>query len=78
MALLTLTQAMGLNKLGEKIDTPKPPPAFGAAADGDADRNMIMGSQFFCSRNKTRPSMICTARLCPMPCHLSAPCIVAC
>jgi phosphoglucomutase len=34
---------------GLPIETPKPPPSFGAAADGDADRNMIMGSQFFCS-----------------------------
>merc|ERR1719424_2691442 len=44
-----LVAAMGLNKMGLPIDTPKPPPAFGAAADGDADRNMIMGAQFFCS-----------------------------
>lgn len=44
-----LVATMGLNAKGEKIATPKPPPTFGAAADGDADRNMIMGSQFFCS-----------------------------
>eukprot|EP00322_Chrysochromulina_rotalis_P022898 CAMPEP_0115849592 /NCGR_PEP_ID=MMETSP0287-20121206/11530_1 /TAXON_ID=412157 /ORGANISM="Chrysochromulina rotalis, Strain UIO044" /LENGTH=632 /DNA_ID=CAMNT_0003303567 /DNA_START=36 /DNA_END=1934 /DNA_ORIENTATION=+ len=44
-----LVAAMGLNKLGLPIETAKPPPVFGAAADGDADRNMIMGSQFFCS-----------------------------
>ena len=24
-------------------------PSFGAAADGDADRNMILGSKFFCT-----------------------------
>merc|ERR1719301_512767 len=40
---------MGLNKEGNKIDTDKPIPTFGAAADGDADRNMILGSQFFIS-----------------------------
>jgi len=44
-----LVAAMGLNKMGLPIETSTPPPAFGAAADGDADRNMIMGSQFFCS-----------------------------
>merc|ERR1712139_192226 len=44
-----LVAEMGLNKEGEKITTDKPPPSFGAAADGDADRNMIMGSQFFIS-----------------------------
>lgn len=44
-----LVATMGLNKEGEKIATSKPPPTFGAAADGDADRNMILGSQFFAS-----------------------------
>lgn len=44
-----LVATMGLNKDGRKIETPNPPPTFGAAADGDADRNMIMGSQFFIS-----------------------------
>jgi phosphoglucomutase len=44
-----LVKTMGLDKAGNKIDTEKPPPSFGAAADGDADRNMICGSQFFVS-----------------------------
>jgi phosphoglucomutase len=44
-----LVATMGLDKGGNKIDTPKPPPKFGAAADGDADRNMILSSQFFVS-----------------------------
>jgi len=44
-----LVAAMGLNKEGREIETAAEPPAFGAAADGDADRNMIMGSRFFCS-----------------------------
>merc|ERR1712190_523136 len=44
-----LVKTMGLNKAGEKIATEKPPPKFGAAADGDADRNMILSSQFFVS-----------------------------
>ena len=44
-----LVAAMGLNKMGLVVPTPKPPPSFGAAADGDADRNMILGRRFFCS-----------------------------
>merc|ERR1711862_672702 len=44
-----LVKDMGLNKEGQKIATDKPPPSFGAAADGDADRNMILSSQFFVS-----------------------------
>jgi len=43
-----LVEIMGLNKKGEKIDHfNRTLPSFGAAADGDGDRNMIMGSQFF-------------------------------
>ncbi|KAJ1625330.1 hypothetical protein T492DRAFT_597787 [Pavlovales sp. CCMP2436] len=42
-----LIAAMGLDKDGNSIPTPKPPPTFGAAADGDADRNMILGANFF-------------------------------
>merc|ERR1719191_1745707 len=45
-----LVKDMGLNKEGNKTDTGgKPIPSFGAAADGDADRNMILSSQFFVS-----------------------------
>eukprot|EP00554_Chaetoceros_debilis_P005563 CAMPEP_0194072476 /NCGR_PEP_ID=MMETSP0149-20130528/221_1 /TAXON_ID=122233 /ORGANISM="Chaetoceros debilis, Strain MM31A-1" /LENGTH=1057 /DNA_ID=CAMNT_0038752367 /DNA_START=46 /DNA_END=3219 /DNA_ORIENTATION=+ len=42
-----LVARMGLNKKGEKIEVDGPIPTFGAAADGDADRNMILGTQFF-------------------------------
>lgn len=42
-----LTAAMGLSNRGLPVETPQPPPSFGAAADGDADRNMICGSNFF-------------------------------
>ncbi|XP_021733126.1 phosphoglucomutase, cytoplasmic-like [Chenopodium quinoa] len=38
-----LVQRMGLGK----TDTEGEPPEFGAAADGDADRNMILGKRFF-------------------------------
>lgn len=43
-----LVAIMGLDKTGSKIDTGgKTVPSFGAAADGDGDRNMILGQQFF-------------------------------
>lgn len=38
-----LVARMGLSKSESSID----PPEFGAAADGDADRNMILGKRFF-------------------------------
>ena len=44
-----LVAKMGLNKSGEAVPTPPGVvvPSFGAAADGDGDRNMILGKQFF-------------------------------
>jgi len=43
-----LVAMMGLNKKGDKIDVgDRDIPSFGAAADGDGDRNMILGSSFF-------------------------------
>jgi phosphoglucomutase len=43
-----LVAIMGMNKDGSKIDVGDAKiPSFGAAADGDGDRNMILGTQFF-------------------------------
>jgi len=42
-----LVAIMGLDRKGSKIDVDGPIPSFGAAADGDGDRNMILGTQFF-------------------------------
>ncbi len=43
-----LVAKMGLNREGEAIDLgDQSIPSFGAAADGDGDRNMILGPQFF-------------------------------
>jgi len=43
-----LVAAMGLDKKGNKIEVEgQTIPTFGAAADGDGDRNMILGSNFF-------------------------------
>merc|ERR1719281_2288879 len=56
---------MGLNKEGQKVDTPKPPPCFGAAADGDADRNMILSSQFFVSPSDSLAMIVANSDLIP-------------
>ena len=45
-----LTEVMGVDSAGNAVTgQAAEPPAFGGAADGDADRNMILGSRFFCS-----------------------------
>lgn len=38
---------MGVDVKGLPMKTAQDPPAFGAACDGDADRNMILGRHFF-------------------------------
>jgi len=45
-----LIEVMHVTRLGTRAPHPAgapPPPDFGAAADGDADRNMILGAGFF-------------------------------
>merc|ERR1719235_2907322 len=56
---------MGLNKEGNKIETKEKPPSFGAAADGDADRNMIMSSQFFISPSDSLAMIVANADCIP-------------
>merc|ERR1712110_1342025 len=53
------------NKEGNKVDTGKPIPSFGAAADGDADRNMILSSQFFVSPSDSLAMIVANADLIP-------------
>ena len=60
-----LVAKMGLNKEGNKIETKETPPSFGAAADGDADRNMIMGKQFFCSPSDSLAVIVANATCIP-------------
>ena len=60
-----LVKIMGLNKLGLPIETASEPPSFGAAADGDADRNMIMGSRFFCSPSDSLAVIVANATCIP-------------
>jgi len=56
---------MGLDKTGRPISTWRSPPAFGAAADGDADRNMIMGDRFFCSPSDSLAVIVANATCIP-------------
>merc|ERR1719298_136462 len=56
---------MGLNSKGEKVDTGAKIPSFGAAADGDADRNMILGSQFFISPSDSLAMIVANSDLIP-------------
>mmetsp|Transcript_44837 Transcript_44837/g.124673 ORF Transcript_44837/g.124673 Transcript_44837/m.124673 type:complete len:609 (-) Transcript_44837:95-1921(-) len=60
-----LVKTMGLDKGGNKIETEKPPPTFGAAADGDADRNMILSSQFFVSPSDSLAMLAASSDLIP-------------
>merc|ERR1719247_932791 len=60
-----LVAAMGLNKMGLPIETKSEPPSFGAAADGDADRNMIMGNRFFCSPSDSLAIIVANAACIP-------------
>jgi phosphoglucomutase len=60
-----LVKTMGLNKEGRKIETTTDPPSFGAAADGDADRNMIMGSRFFVSPSDSLAIIVANAQMIP-------------
>merc|ERR1719326_2396081 len=51
--------------MGLPVPTTSEPPVFGAAADGDADRNMIMGSQFFCSPSDSLAVIVANAACIP-------------
>jgi len=62
---VVVVETMGLDKHGNKICTSKPVPTFGAAADGDADRNMILGSQFFVSPSDSLAMIVANADCIP-------------
>jgi len=61
---VVLVRTMGLNAKGEKIDRSEKIPVFGAAADGDADRNMILGAQFFVSPSDSLAMIVENAKEC--------------
>jgi len=60
-----LVSKMGLDAQGNVIKTNREPPTFGAAADGDADRNMIMGSRYFCSPSDSLAVIVANATCIP-------------
>jgi phosphoglucomutase len=59
-----LTKVMGVDKKGRPVmGQENGVPSFGAAADGDADRNMILGSRFFVSPSDSL-AIICANATC--------------
>merc|ERR1719412_1261504 len=60
-----LVARMGLNKRGEKVGDGAGVPSFGAAADGDADRNMILGKQWFVSPSDSLAMIAANAECIP-------------
>jgi phosphoglucomutase len=60
-----LVARMGLDRAGNKIDVAGPIPEFGAAADGDGDRNMILGKQFFVSPSDSLAVIVAKADCIP-------------
>ena len=60
-----LVATMGLDRKGQKIDVSGPVPTFGAAADGDGDRNMILGSQFFVTPSDSLAVLVANANCIP-------------
>jgi len=60
-----LVAIMGLDRKGAKIDVAGPIPSFGAAADGDGDRNMILGTQFFVTPSDSLAVLVANANSIP-------------
>ena len=61
-----LCDIMGVDREGNPIHgQSKEPPSFGAAADGDADRNMILGSRFFVTPSDSLAILAAHADLIP-------------
>jgi phosphoglucomutase len=60
-----LVKKMGLDRTGNKIDAEGPIPSFGAAADGDGDRNMILGTQFFVTPSDSLAVIVANANCIP-------------
>merc|ERR1712003_545071 len=60
-----LVAKMGLDRKGNKIEVSGPIPSFGAAADGDGDRNMILGSQFFVTPSDSLAVLVANANCIP-------------
>ena len=61
----SLIAAVGLDKEGRPVGDRAACPDFGAAADGDADRNMITGKQWFVSPSDSLAIIAANAALIP-------------
>lgn len=61
-----LVEIMGVDIKGNPVTgQAKEPPAFGAAADGDADRNMILGRRFFVTPSDSLAIIVAHADVIP-------------
>ena len=60
-----LCDVLGVDRAGGAVPTSAPAPCLGAAADGDADRNMILGRQFFVTPSDSLAVMAAHAHLVP-------------
>jgi phosphoglucomutase len=61
-----LCDRMGVAKDGQPITgQAQEPPSFGAAADGDADRNMILGTRFFVTPSDSLAVIVDNSELIP-------------
>jgi phosphoglucomutase len=60
-----LCNIMGVDQKGQPQATAVEPPTFGAACDGDADRNMILGKRFFVTPSDSLAILTAYADLIP-------------
>ena len=60
-----ICNVMGVDPTGLPIPSATAPPCFGAAADGDADRNMILGRNFFVTPSDSLAIIAAHANLIP-------------
>lgn len=61
-----LIKIMNVDSKGNPVhDLEKEPPSFGAACDGDADRNMILGSRFFVTPSDSLAIIAANANVIP-------------
>ncbi|DAZ94300.1 TPA: hypothetical protein N0F65_012069 [Lagenidium giganteum] len=61
-----LIEIMGVDQKGNPVQgQAQEPPSFGAACDGDADRNMILGSRFFVTPSDSLAIIAANSQLIP-------------
>lgn len=65
MYAVELIRDMGLDSEGNRTEAAEPIPLFGAATDGDADRNMILSPHFFVCPSDSVAMIVANAHLIP-------------